>query len=71
MLEKRKPSGGWPHVAADNTEYDIPEAFVLYNDNVRVEGKVVYLPVYMTMFLQRKSDSNAGKYLPDISALQG
>lgn len=53
-----------------NTEYNIPEAIVLCNDNVRVDGKVVYLPVYMAMFLQRKRESNAGEYIPDISALQ-
>ena len=41
----------------------------LCNDNVRIDGKVVYLPIYMVMFLQRKRDSNAGEYIPDISAL--
>lgn len=54
-----------------NAEYNIPEAIVLCNDNVRVDGKVVYLPVYMAMFLQRKRESNAGEYIPDISALRG
>ena len=52
-----------------NAEYNIPEAIVLCNENVHIEGKVVYLPVYMTMFLQRKRASNAGEYIPDISAL--
>ena len=54
-----------------NAEYNIPEAIVICNDNVRVDGKVVYLPVYMAMFLQHKRESNAGEYIPDISALQG
>lgn len=53
-----------------NAEYNIPEAIVLCNDNVRVDGKVVYLPVYTAMFLQRKREINAGEYIPDISALQ-
>ena len=52
-----------------NAEYNIPEAIVLCNDNVRIDGKVVYLPIYMVMFLQRKRDSIAGEYIPDISAL--
>ncbi len=43
------------HSALDNVlaspNYHIPEAFVLCNDNVMVDGKVVYLPIYMTMFL--------------------
>ena len=53
----------------NNEDYRIPEAFVLCNDNVRVEGKVTYLPVYMTMFLQRKGGITTGEYIPDISAL--
>ena len=53
-----------------NAEYNIPEAIVLCNDNVRIDGKVVYLPIYMAMFLQRKRESIAGgEYIPDISAL--
>lgn len=53
----------------NNEDYRIPEAFVLCNDNVRVEGKVTYLPVYMTLFLQRKGGITTGEYIPDISAL--
>jgi predicted AAA+ superfamily ATPase len=36
-----------------NTEYAIPEAMVFCQDNVKVEGKTVYLPIYMLMFLQQ------------------
>ena len=43
------------HVALDNVlaspNYHIPEAVVLCNDNVKVDGKITYLPIYMTMFL--------------------
>lgn len=53
----------------NNEDYRIPEAFVLCNDNVRVEGKVTYLPVYMTLFLQRKGGITTREYIPDISAL--
>ena len=49
------------HCALDNVlaspNYHIPEAFVLCNDNVMVDGKVVYLPIYMTMFLLKNTSS--------------
>jgi len=34
-------------------DYDLPEAVVFCNDNLRVGGKIVYAPVYMAMFLQK------------------
>ena len=42
-----------------NEEYDIPLALVFYNDNVQVNNKVVYLPIYMTMFLQQTKAEEA------------
>ena len=52
-----------------NEQYGIPEAITLCNDNVSKRGKVVYLPVYMTIFLKRKQEVTAGEFVPDISAL--
>lgn len=44
------------HSALDNVmataEYGIQEAYVLTNDNVKLDGAVTYYPIYMTMFLQ-------------------
>ena len=44
------------HSALDNVmavaEYGIEEAYVFTNDNVKVDGKLVYFPIYMAMFLQ-------------------
>ena len=44
------------HSALDNVmsieEYKIPEAYVFTNDNIKVSGKLIYLPVYMIMFLK-------------------
>jgi len=37
-----------------NADYDIPRAIVLCQDNIRTKGKIVYLPIYMTMFLKRQ-----------------
>ena len=38
--------------AADNPEYEIKTAYVFTNYDVKTEGKMVYLPVYMSMFIQ-------------------
>ena len=38
--------------AADNPEYEINTAYVLTNYDVKTEGKMIYLPVYMSMFIQ-------------------
>ena len=35
-----------------SSTYAIEEAYVLCNDNVSVQGKVIYLPIYMLMFLK-------------------
>ena len=39
------------HVMA-NANYGIPQAYVFANDNVRKDGKLVYYPIYMVMFLK-------------------
>ncbi len=51
-------------------EYRIPRAIVLCNDNVKVEGKVFYAPVYMTMFIQNTQMAPAF-YTIDLSGLSG
>ena len=33
--------------------YNIDFAYVLTNDNLRVEGKRIYMPMYMLMFIQK------------------
>ena len=38
--------------AADNPEYEINTAYVFTNYDVKTEGKMIYLPVYMSMFIQ-------------------
>lgn len=50
-------------------EYNIPQAVVFNNDNLKVDGKIVYAPIYMMMFLQPNND--APKYYKvDLSMLQ-
>ena len=36
-----------------NRDYDIEAAYVLTNDNLHVEGKRIYMPIYMLMFIQK------------------
>ena len=37
---------------ADNPEYEINTAYVFTNYDVKTKGKMIYLPVYMSMFIQ-------------------
>ena len=62
------------HAALDNVmenrDYAIPTAFVFQNDNVRVDGRIVYLPIYMLMFLQKEHIPESLIYKLDLSGLQ-
>ncbi len=49
-------------------EYDIPRAVVLHNDNLKVEGKVIYAPIYMIMFIVNNTPP-AGTYKVDLAGL--
>jgi possible ATPase len=50
----------------DVKEYGIEEAFIFTNDNVKIDGKLNYLPIYMVMFLRDEpvefADIRVGKY---------
>ena len=37
-----------------STEYDIDAGLVLCNGNVETKGRVVYMPIYMLMFLEKE-----------------
>lgn len=51
-----------------SAEYALPEALVLCNGNVSVDGKVVYMPIYMLMFLEKEQAVNV-TYKLDLSDL--
>lgn len=51
-----------------SAEFALPEALVLCNGNVSVDGKVVYMPVYMLMFLEKEQEVNV-TYKLDLSDL--
>lgn len=52
----------------DCDEYNLTEALVLDNDNLTVDGRITYVPVYMVMFMV-KSDPSVTQYRVDISEL--
>jgi hypothetical protein len=51
-----------------NQNYQIPEAIVFSNENFRQSDKVMYLPVYMAMFLEKQNPVNT-TYKVDLSGL--
>ena len=53
----------------DCGEYDLPEALILNNDNLKVDGKLVYAPIYMTMFIENKNDVPS-YYKVDLSGIR-
>lgn len=48
--------------------YNIPQAYVLCNDNVKQVGKITYLPIYLLMFL-KKEQPLPSQYKIDLSGL--
>jgi len=52
----------------DCGKYDLPQAIVFNNDNLHVDGKVVYAPIYMVMFL-KKNNAAPTCYKVDLSGL--
>lgn len=61
------------HLALSNildcSGYSLEDAIVLNNGNLRKEGKILYAPVYMVMFLEKKNDAPSF-YKVDLSGLQ-
>ena len=62
------------HAALDNVlgnkDYAIPTAFVFQNDNVSTDGRIVYLPIYMLMFLQKEEASAPQIYKLNLDGLK-
>lgn len=52
----------------DCPSYDLPEAIVFNNENLKVSGKIIYAPIYMIMFIE-KSDNAPVSYRVDLSML--
>lgn len=52
----------------DCGEYNLPRAIIFNNNNVKKDGRFLYLPIYMAMFLEKKSDAPT-YYKVDLSML--
>ena len=50
-------------------EYNIREALVLCNDNLRVVDRIIYLPIYMLMFISKVKSPQPLIYKIDIEGL--
>ena len=50
-------------------EYDLPEALILNNDNLSVDGRIAYVPIYMVMF-QEKEKLAAQTYKIELDGLK-
>lgn len=53
----------------DCEDYDFSEAVILMNDNLSVDGKYVYAPIYMSMFIV-KTETSGHTYHVDLSGLK-
>jgi hypothetical protein len=53
-----------------NSDYSIPQAWVMTNDNVSTDGKIIYYPIYFLMFLHRNTMPDKMIYDIDLSGLK-
>ena len=53
-----------------NEDYAIPKAYVFQNDNVSTNGKIVYYPIYMLMFVEHKGLKTDLIYKLDLDVLK-
>lgn len=49
--------------------YNIQRAYVLCNDNLRADGRIIYMPIYMTMFIERQAIPSL-EYKVDLTGLE-
>ena len=54
----------------DNSLYTIDKAYVFSNENVEVNGRIIYYPIYMTTFIKKEELLQDMIYRIDLSALK-
>lgn len=71
-IEVKSGKGYKRHSAIDNIfdvkEYGLQNGYVVHNENLEVDGKLVYIPTYMVMFF-RKDENVPGIVVPDMKDL--
>lgn len=53
-----------------NPNYGLKEAIVLYNSNLQLKGNITYAPIYMLMFLTKKTTIEPSIYKVDLTGLK-
>ena len=53
----------------DVKDYNLKDAVVLCNENLRISGKIIYAPIYMVMFIRKPSLPLDTVYIPDLTGL--
>ena len=53
----------------DNEEYAVPKALVFCQENTQIKDRLLYLPIYMTMFLQQENNDEL-TYRFDLTGLK-
>lgn len=73
-IEVKSGKGYTRHNALNNVlnteNYGIDEGMVFCNENVFQNGKVVYYPIYMIMFIKKEPETEDMIYDPDFSILR-
>ena len=54
----------------NNSEYEIEKAYVFYNGNVEKMEKILYLPIYMLMFIEKEKFPDSFIYKPNLDVLK-
>ncbi len=52
-----------------NEDYGISKAYVFHNGNINCEGKIIYAPIYMIMFVKKEQELENPIYKLDLSVL--
>lgn len=72
-IEIKSGKDYYRHAAMDNLlankDYNIESGFVFCNNNIKVDKKITYYPIYMIMFLEKKVLPNDIMYTEDFSDL--
>ena len=53
-----------------NADYTIPRAYVLCSGNIETRGRIVYAPIYMTMFIEKKQTVQSQIFRIDMTGLR-
>ena len=72
-IEVKSGKDYYRHAAMDNLlankDYNIESGFVFCNNNIKVDKKITYYPIYMIMFLEKKVLPDDIMYTEDFSDL--